>query len=103
MTGWGEAAPLGRTARWRGRLRLGDEGVLAHPLFRRRPDICAVEDYLAFGYVPDDASMVAGVHKLPAGHFLLIERGRAIPGRANGGTSISRTAKADRWRNWARG
>ncbi|OMJ31491.1 asparagine synthetase B [Sphingomonas sp. Sph1(2015)] len=55
------------------------KGVLAHPLFRRRPDIRAVEDYLAFGYVPDDASIVAGVHKLPAGHFLLIERGRAVP------------------------
>lgn len=55
------------------------KGVLAHPLFRRRPDIRAVEDYLALGYVPDDASIVAGVHKLPAGHFLLIERGRSIP------------------------
>ena len=55
------------------------KGVLAHPLFRRRPDIRAVEDYLALGYVPDDASIVAGVHKLPAGHFLLIERGRTIP------------------------
>ncbi|MDQ1156871.1 asparagine synthase (glutamine-hydrolyzing) [Sphingomonas sp. SORGH_AS 950] len=55
------------------------KGVLAHPLFRRRPDIRAVEDYLALGYVPDDASIMGGVHKLPAGHFLLIERGRAIP------------------------
>lgn len=55
------------------------KGILAHPLFRRRPDIRAVEDYLALGYVPDDASIVAGVHKLPAGHFLLIERGRSIP------------------------
>lgn len=55
------------------------KGVLAHPLVRRRPDIRAVEDYLALGYVPDDASMVAGIHKLPAGHFLLIERGRGVP------------------------
>ena len=55
------------------------KGVLAHPLFRRRPDIRGVEDYLALGYVPDDASIMGGVHKLPAGHFLLIERGRAIP------------------------
>jgi len=55
------------------------KGVLAHPLFRRRPDIRAVEDYLALGYVPDDASIMGGVHKLPAGHFLLIERGRGIP------------------------
>lgn len=55
------------------------KGVLAHPLVRRRPDIRAVEDYLALGYVPDDASMVAGIHKLPAGHFLLIERGCGVP------------------------
>lgn len=55
------------------------KGVLAHPLVRRRPDIRAVEDYLALGYVPDDASMVAGIRKLPAGHFLLIERGRGVP------------------------
>lgn len=55
------------------------KGVLAHPLFRRRPDIRAVEDYLALGYVPDDASIMGGIHKLPAGHFLLIERARAVP------------------------
>jgi len=55
------------------------KGLLAHPLVRRRPDIRAVEDYLALGYVPDDASIVAGIHKLPAGHFLLIERGRSVP------------------------
>ncbi|MET4896971.1 amidotransferase 1, exosortase A system-associated [Sphingomonadaceae bacterium jetA1] len=55
------------------------KGVLAHPLFRRRPDIRAVEDYLALGYVPDDASIVSGIHKLAAGHFLLVERGRAVP------------------------
>ncbi len=78
------------------------KGVLAHPLVRRRPDIRAVEDYLALGYVPDDASMVAGIHKLPAGHFLLIERGAAFPPRAAGGTWISRTARPDRPRDWAR-
>ncbi|MBC9031201.1 amidotransferase 1, exosortase A system-associated [Sphingomonas sp. JC676] len=55
------------------------KGLLAHPLFRRTPDFRAVEDYLGLGYVPDDASMLAGVKKLPAGHFLLIERGRPVP------------------------
>ncbi|WP_242139057.1 XrtA/PEP-CTERM system amidotransferase [Sphingomonas sp. TREG-RG-20F-R18-01] len=55
------------------------KGLLAHPLLRREPDIRAVEDYLAFGYVPDDACLVAGVCKLPAGHAMLIERGRPIP------------------------
>lgn len=55
------------------------KGLLAHPLLRRTPDLHAIEDYLALGYVPDDACIVAGVHKLPAGHFLLAERGRPVP------------------------
>ncbi len=55
------------------------KGLLAHPQLRRVPDLRAVEDYLAFGYVPDDACLVAGVKKLAAGHFLLVERGRPVP------------------------
>jgi len=55
------------------------KGLLAHPLLRRSPDIRAVEDFMAFGYVPDDACLVAGVKKLPAGHSLLVERGRTVP------------------------
>ncbi len=55
------------------------KGLLAHPMVRRTPDVAAIEDYMALGYVPDDACIVAGVKKLPAGHFLLIERGRAVP------------------------
>ncbi|WP_375286941.1 XrtA/PEP-CTERM system amidotransferase [Sphingomonas sp.] len=55
------------------------KGLLAHPLLRRQVDPTAVEDYLAFGYVPDDACIVAGVRKLPAGSYLLIERGRPVP------------------------
>ena len=54
------------------------KGLLAHPLVRRSPDLRAVEDYMAWGYVPDDACIVAGVRKLAAGHFLLIERGRGV-------------------------
>lgn len=55
------------------------KGLLAHPLLRREPDVRAIEDYMAFGYVPDDACIVSGVKKLPAGHSLLIERGRGVP------------------------
>ncbi len=55
------------------------KGLLAHPQLRRVPDLHAVEDYLAFGYVPDDACIVAGVKKLAAGHFLFVERGRPVP------------------------
>ncbi|MGA1797531.1 XrtA/PEP-CTERM system amidotransferase [Sphingomonas sp. 4RDLI-65] len=55
------------------------KGLLAHPQLRRVPDLRAVEDYLAFGYVPDDACLVAGVKKLAAGHFLLVTRGQPVP------------------------
>lgn len=51
------------------------KGLLAHPLLRRRPSEQAVEDFLALGYVPDDACFVAGVKKLPAGHYLMTRRG----------------------------
>ena len=55
------------------------KGLLAHPALARAPDVRAVEDFMAFGYVPDDACIVAGVQKLAAGHWLLIERGKPVP------------------------
>jgi asparagine synthase (glutamine-hydrolysing) len=54
-------------------------GLLAHPLLRRSPDLHAIDDFLGLGYVPDDACLMAGVRKLPPAHFLLFERGRAMP------------------------
>jgi asparagine synthase (glutamine-hydrolysing) len=55
------------------------KALLAHPLFRAEPDPHGFEDYVAFGFLPDDASIVAGVKKLPAAHFLHIRRGRSFP------------------------
>jgi asparagine synthase (glutamine-hydrolysing) len=55
------------------------KGLLRHPLLRCEAKLTAVEDYLAFGYVPDDSCIVAGVEKLPAGHCLMLERGKAVP------------------------
>ncbi len=55
------------------------KGLLVHPLLRRTPSAQAIEDYLAYGYVPDDASIVEGVRKLPAGHYLHLRRGRPVP------------------------
>ncbi|MET1113181.1 MAG: XrtA/PEP-CTERM system amidotransferase [Allosphingosinicella sp.] len=55
------------------------KGLLAHPLLRRTPSRTAIDDYLAFGYVPDDNCMVEGVRKLAAGHYLLVRRGRLVP------------------------
>ncbi|MGN6498616.1 MAG: asparagine synthase (glutamine-hydrolyzing), partial [Tsuneonella sp.] len=48
------------------------KGLLAHPLLRRRADPRAVEDYLAWGYVPDHRCFLDGVDKLPAGHYRLL-------------------------------
>ena len=48
------------------------KGLLAHPLLRRDIDPLAVEDYLTWGYVPDHRSILAGVEKLPAGHYRLL-------------------------------
>ncbi|USI72128.1 XrtA/PEP-CTERM system amidotransferase [Sphingomonas morindae] len=63
-----------------GTLLFGSElkALLAHPRLRRAPDFTAVEDYLAFGYVPDDACLVAGVKKLAAAHLLVADRGRPL-------------------------
>ncbi|WAC23983.1 XrtA/PEP-CTERM system amidotransferase [Blastomonas sp. SL216] len=55
------------------------KGLLAHPALRRAPDLLAVDDYLAFGYVPDHRCFVSGVKKLPAGHYLMLERGKPLP------------------------
>ena len=54
------------------------KGLLVHPLLRRAPDLSAIEDFMGLGYVPDDICIVAGVKKLPAAHFLLLERGRPV-------------------------
>ena len=64
-----------------GSLAFGSElkALLAHPLLRREIDPLAVEDYLAWGYVPDSRSMLKGVTKLPAGHSLLLRHGGAMP------------------------
>ncbi len=54
------------------------KGLLKHPLLRREANVRAVEDYFALGYIPDDTSIVAGVEKLAAGHYLLVERGKPL-------------------------
>ena len=48
------------------------KALLAHPSLRREIDPLAIEDYLAWGYVPDHRSILKGVEKLPAGHYRLV-------------------------------
>ncbi|MBP6362573.1 MAG: amidotransferase 1, exosortase A system-associated [Novosphingobium sp.] len=55
------------------------KGLIAHPLLRRDIDPLAIEDYLAWGYVPDHRSVLAGVHKLPAGNSLLLRHDAPLP------------------------
>ena len=72
--------PLHYTALADGSVAFASElkGLLANPAVRREIDPRAIEDYFAFGYVPDDACWIAGVKKLPAASFLLLERGRPL-------------------------
>lgn len=55
------------------------KALTAHPALRRDLDMSAVDDYMAFGYVPDHTCILRGVKKLPAGHYLLLQQGRPIP------------------------
>lgn len=55
------------------------KALTAHPLLRREADPLAIEDYLAWGYVPDTRSILKGVSKLPAGHSLLLQHGTPMP------------------------
>jgi asparagine synthase (glutamine-hydrolysing) len=55
------------------------KGLLAHPDLPRDLDPTAVEDYFAYGYVPDPRSLLAAVRKLPAAHTLTLQRGKPVP------------------------
>jgi asparagine synthase (glutamine-hydrolysing) len=55
------------------------KGLTAHSSLRREADPLAVEDYLAWGYVPDTRSILKGVSKLAAGHTLLLAHGKPMP------------------------
>jgi asparagine synthase (glutamine-hydrolysing) len=73
--------PLFHAALADGSIIFGSElkALLAHPALRRDPDLQAVDDYLAFGYVPDHNCIVSGVNKLPAGHYWVLTQGKTPP------------------------
>ena len=64
-----------------GRLAIASEikALLRHPGLRRRIDVRAVEDFFAYGYVPDPRTIYDGIAKLPPGHVLAIARGGGAP------------------------
>jgi asparagine synthase (glutamine-hydrolysing) len=55
------------------------KSLTAHPQFRKDLDPLAIEDYFAFGYIPEPRTIYKTAHKLPPGHTLTIKRGQPIP------------------------
>ena len=62
-----------------GELIFGSElkALLLHPALKRDVEPKAVEDYFAYGYVPDPRTILKDVYKLPPGHTLAVRRGAA--------------------------
>ncbi len=52
------------------------KALLLHPSIERKLDAQAVEEYFAFGYVPDPRSIYRGIAKLPPAHTLTLRRGQ---------------------------
>ncbi len=52
--------------------------ITAWPGFRRQIDDHAVEEYFAYGYVPEPRTIYSTALKMPPGHRLLIKRGEPV-------------------------
>ena len=63
-----------------GTLAFGSEikSLLCHKGVDRVLDPQAVEDFFAYGYVPDPKTIYAAIRKLPPAHYLLAKRGRPL-------------------------
>ncbi len=64
-----------------GQLIFGSElkALLVHPGLTREIDARAVEDYFAYGYVPEPKTIYDGALKLPPGHTLSLRAGAPLP------------------------
>ncbi|MBV7534762.1 amidotransferase 1, exosortase A system-associated [Duganella sp. sic0402] len=58
------------------------KALLAHQQLRRDLDPLAVEDYFAYGYIPEPRSIFRQIRKLEPGHTLLVRHGR-MPGQSH--------------------
>jgi asparagine synthase (glutamine-hydrolysing) len=74
-----------------GTLIVGSElkALMCHPSLDLELDPQAVEDFFAFGYIPDPKSIFKSVRKLPAAHSLLWKRGREKQLRAYWDVSLT--------------
>ncbi len=55
------------------------KALLLHPDFKRTLDDRAIEEYFAFGYVPEPRTILAGANKLRPAHSLKLGRQRPVP------------------------
>jgi asparagine synthase (glutamine-hydrolysing) len=64
-----------------GWLAFGSElkSLYQHPALRKVVDPCAVEEYFAYGYVPEPRTILEGVYKLPPAHTLTVVRQGQLP------------------------
>jgi asparagine synthase (glutamine-hydrolysing) len=53
------------------------KSLMAHPGLARKIDPLAVEEYFAYGYVPEPRTIFKGANKLPPGFTLTLKRGEA--------------------------
>jgi len=63
-----------------GQLRFASEikAILEDPQVERKVNYQALYDYLGFEFVPAPETMFENIHKLPAGHYLLLENDQLI-------------------------
>jgi asparagine synthase (glutamine-hydrolysing) len=54
------------------------KALLICPAVPRRINPTAVEDYFAYGYVPESKSIYSHIYKVPPAHFLALRRGRPM-------------------------
>ncbi len=55
------------------------KALLVHPSLSREIDARAVEDYFAYGYVPEPKTIYDSASKLPPGHTLTLRTGAPLP------------------------
>ena len=73
-------------------------GLLALPGLPRQLDASAVDDFMAFGYIPDPKTIYVGIRRLPAAHYMLLRVGDAVtpvPQRYWHPPIVAQTAETD--------
>ena len=55
------------------------KALTCHPDLKKELDPLAIEDYFAFGYIPEPKTIYRQVKKLPSAHTLTLNQGKPVP------------------------